>query len=294
MQGQYNIYLNDKIVYQKNIITSAGRLGALNAIAGKRNSFIESIVVGIGDTVATENDSDLVFEVGGANVGTVIVDPVNEKIYFKSVLPIGDQYEVHELGCYPTSITTAQNINTQASSLLLNFNSQTRWFDTQGTSTRETTNNRLDVDSIQYSMSASQTVKGYAGVNLDLSLLAENTEFSLAYYSNNLSDLIIRFKNDDSNYYSYDGLTISNGYNISQFLKSNFVSTGTPSWSSINSIAIEATATASPGTISLDGLRYSLSNGIENNLLTRAVLDTPIVKLAGITMDVEYVLSLDL
>jgi len=94
-----------------NVITNPGRLGILNAIAGKRLGFAESLVVGIGRTTATVDDESLVFEVAKCDINTAIVDPVNEKIYFKGVLPINDQYEVHELGCYPSSSLAAKVIN---------------------------------------------------------------------------------------------------------------------------------------------------------------------------------------
>lgn len=269
-------------------------MGILNAIAGRRLGFVESIVVGIGETVASITDESLVFEVSGADMTTAIVDPVNEKVYFKTVLPIDDQYIVYEIGCFPNKILAARSAGSISSALLINFNSQTRWYDTTGSHTLGTTNNRLDVNSIQYSISGSATAKGYALVDLDLSYLPDETQFSFAYYASNLSDLIIRFKTDDSNYYSYNSLSVTNGYHISPFAKADFSTTGTPSWNDINSVEVEAIATASPGVVSLDGLRYDLTTGVNNDLLSRAVLTTPVVKMAGVTMDIEYVLDLDL
>lgn len=294
MQGTYKVYIDGKVVDQGNIITNAGRIGLLNCIAGKKNGFIESIVVGIGDTAATVNDESLVFEVSGTNVNTSIVDLINEKIYFKGVLPLADQYEVREIGCFPGSILASQLRGSRQASLISNFNSQTRWNDVIGVSTISTDNNRLDDNSIKYSILASQTAKGYASADLDLSSLPPDAKFSFAYYTINIADVIIRFKTDDSNYYHFDAAPVSAGYHISSFLKSDFVSTGSPSWDDINAIEIEALATASNGSIILDGLRYDVTSGIENDLLTRAVFPDPIVKLSGITMDIEYVLDLDI
>lgn len=293
MRGMYNIYSDGKKISHGNVITNAGRLGILNTLAGKRNGFAESICVGIGNTAATINDEALVFQVSGADMTTSIIDPINEKIYFKAVLPINDQYVVYEIGCFPNNFLASQSIDTTSSSLLINFSNLTRWEDVDGEYTLESTNNRFDINSIQYDIVATETAKGYALVDLDLSYLPEETKFSFAYYSSELSDFIVRFKTDDSNYFSYNGLTVSNGYQIASFLKSDFTLTGSPLWSDINYVEIEAIAGASPGVISLDALRYDVLSGENNELLSRAVLATPVSKLAGITMDIEYVLDLD-
>lgn len=288
MQGTYKISTNGNIIEQGNIITNSGRLGVLNAVAGRRTGFVESISVGIGNQTATVDDTQLQFEVSGATISAAIVDPVNEKIYFKAVLPIGDEYEVYELGCYANSITTAQNISSKLSALLVNFNSQTRWTDSAGTSVIGSSNNRLDANSIQATVSGSY--KGYASTDLDLSSLPDDTKFSLASYTMGATAYSISFDTDSSNYYSYT-LSNTNGYKIESFLKSDLVATGSPNWNDINSITISINATS--GFLSLDGLRYDSSNGVENNILTRAVLSSPVQKLAGITMDVEYVLDLN-
>jgi|SRR5687767_689382 len=294
MQGQYKIFVDGELLYIKNIITAEGRLAAINAIAGKRTGFAESIVVGIGSTAATADDKTLEFLVAGSSISTIITDPVNERIYFKSVLPAGDQYKIYELGCYSSGINAALQTGVSTGVLLNNFNGATTWTDVSGTHTLSAVNSRLDSDSIEYAITASGTVKGYATSAIDLSSLPDSTEFSLAYYVNNLADLIIRFKTDDTNYYSYNGLVVSNGYKIDKFLKSDFSATGSPNWASIVAIEIEATATGSPGTISLDGLRYDIVQAAGSGLVSRAVLSSPMEKLSGITMDIEYVLELDI
>jgi hypothetical protein len=292
MLGTYKICVDEKQVYQRNIITNSGRLAILNSLYGLQTGFAESIVVGIGTTAATVNDTSLVFEVGGSDVAMRIIDPVNEKLYLKGVLPASDHYEVNELGCSKTNLITAQQQGSQRGALLINFNSFTPWIDLNGTHSIVTTNSKLGVDSISYSITASATVDGYVTTGLDLSLLKNNTIFSFAYFASNLADLKIRMKTDDSNYYEYDGLSVTNGYRIDSFARSSFVATGTPDWANITSIAIFATATGSAGTLTMDGLRYDTPSGIDNGLLSRAVLSSPIIKANGVTMDIEYILEL--
>lgn len=294
MQGTYKIFCNGNLIQKDNVITNIGRITALNAIAGKRKGFAESIVVGIGNTSALATNKKLDFLVSGADISTIITDPVNEKVYFKAVLPVGDQYEVYELGCYTSRFNSSAQSGANQGALLNNFNSSTPWISTVGSHTISSTNSRLDADSIQYSLSSSSTGTGYVSTSLDLSDLPADTIFSLAYYTNNIADVVLRFKNDSSNYYTYDAASVTNGYHISEFLKSSFVATGTPTWNNITQIELSATATGSAGTFSIDGLRYDIPNNNENGLLSRAVLSSPIQKMSGLTMDIEYVLELNI
>jgi len=294
VQGLYKILCDGIIVHKKNVITDIGRITTLNAIAGKIKGFAESIVVGIGNTSASTSDKKLDFLVSGADISTIITDPVNEKLYFKAVLPVVDQYEVHELGCYTSRFNSAAQSGANQGALLNNFNSSTPWISTSGSHTVSGSNSRLDADSIQYILSASATGTGYVATSLDLINLPADTIFSLAYYVTGISDVILRFKNDDSNYYTYDGVSVTNGYQIAEFLKSDFVSTGSPAWNGITQIELSAIAGGSGGTFSVDGLRYDIPNNNENGLLSRAVLSSPIQKMSGLTMDIEYVLELDL
>lgn len=292
MLGTYKIYANGTEVYQRNIITNSGRLAVLNSLYGVQTGFAESIVVGIGATAATINDTSLEFAVGGSDIQMKIIDPINEKLYLKGVLPAGDHYEVRELGCSKTNLVTAQQQGAQRGALIINFNSLIPWVDVDGTHTFVTTNSRLSVDSLNYSITASGTVEGYMLTGFDLSLLKSSVVFSLAYYASNLADLSIKMNTDNSNYYQYDGLAVSTGYHIDPFMKSDFVATGTPDWSNITSVSVSATATGSTGTLTLDGLRHDTPSGIDDGLLSRAVLDTPILKANGVTMDIEYILEL--
>ena len=67
--------------------------------------------------------------------------------------------------------------------------------------------------------------------------------------------------------------------------------TGSPIWSSITIVEIQATATGSAGTIDLDAIRYDAPAGNTSLLLSRALPSSPILKPAGSTMDVEYLLE---
>lgn len=293
MQGTYKITTENGIVVAKNIITNAGKASILNAVAGKSVGFATSLVAGIGATAATVNDAELEYAVGGNDVNAVIADLVNEKLYFKATLPAADNYEIRELGCFSTNYTGAQNSFGAGSIALFAFGENTPWEDDTGTSTLANTNNRVGTVSIEYAGFSS--AKGHTSFQQDLSSLPDNATFDFAYYVNGVSDLILRFKLDDSNYFQCDTWSVTNGYNIAKIAKSAFTVTGVPSWNNLAILEVETAGTTA--TLSLDALRYTVpvvSEAINSSLLSRVVLDTPQQKLAGVSMDIEYMLELNI
>lgn len=292
MQGTYKIVQEGQVYYAKNVITTNGKTSILNAVAGKSAGFASSIIVGIGDTAATVNDTALEYAVGGNDVNAVIVDYVNEKIFFKATLPASDSYEIHELGCFSVNYTGAQNSFGAGNIALVNFDANLVWNDVTGTSTREPTHSRVGTVSVQYDSFSS--AKGWTDFFQDLSSLPSNATFDFAYYTNGASLVKLRFKNDDSNYFE-GTYTSSNGYHIVKVPLSSFTSTGNPTWSNLTQLEVEAAGTTA--TIALDALRYTVpsqSEAIDSSLLSHVILTTPQKKLPGVSMDVEYMLELNI
>lgn len=299
MQGTYRITLGGKayeyknVVYEfKNIITNAGRLGLLRAISGQVNGWAASIVAGIGNTAADVADTSLNFLVSGGDINATIIDPVNEKLYFKATLPLQDDFTIYELGCYASNTLSTQSTESGGGSLLAVFTSDSQWTDTDGTHATETTQSRVGKNSISYTIAASDTVIGHLTYINDLSFIPANANIKFAYHINNVTDIILRFKVDDSNYYQYNGWSVTNGYHIETALKSAFTVTGSPSWSTIQTLEVETVANGSGGTVSLDAVRYELPLSTESDLLSRVVLVTPQQKLPGVSLDIEYLLEL--
>jgi hypothetical protein len=282
MSGKYII---DGVVVN-NIVTTNGKISLLNSIAGKKSGFASSIMVGIGSTAASINDTSLQFLVGGASLATTIVDPVNETIYFKTNLASADQYIVYELGCYPSNMDASK-----LGALLIVFGSNTQWTDLIGSSTLDLTNGRIGSGAIRYDIAASATGSGTAPLNIDLSGLDATTSIKLAYYVNNMTSVTLKLKMDSSNYFYYS-YPVGSGYLINSANKSAFSSTGSPDWSKISSLEVVAIANSSGGFVVFDACRYDTPQGNQaGGLLSRAVLGTPQAKFAGVTSDVEYILE---
>lgn len=291
MQGLYNIYQNGLLIsQQRNIITTQGKNRIRQILAGKVTGFASSILVGVGSSTPTVNDTVLQFSVEGANILNTMVDDVNNKIYFKTSLPVDKQYKIYELGCYAADGTTAKQFH--QNSLMMTFGELTTWTDSSGTHSLNSTNTRVGASSIRYSLLAAGVGRGSTPFQIGIDQLPQYTEFKLAYFANNIADIKVRFKTTDSDY--YEGTIVpatNNAYNISSVLKSAFVATGSPSWATITIVEVQATATGSAGTIDLDSIRYDVSTTADSLLLSRALPASPVIKPAGSTMDVEYLLE---
>lgn len=289
MQGLYRIYCDGSLVHEtRNLITTEGKNRVRQILAGKLTGFASSILVGIGATTPTVNDTELKFAVDGENILNTMVDDVNNKIYFKTSLPVDKQYKIYELGCYAASATTAK----QQNSLLITFGELTTWISSSGVHSLNSTNTRVGSSSIRYSLLAAGVGRGSTAFQISLDQLPSNTVFKVGYFANNIADIKVRFKMSSSDYFEGTIVpTTNNAYNISLINKSDFTETGSPLWSSITEIEVQATATGSAGTIDLDAIRYDIPTNDTSLLLSRALPSSPVLKPAGSTMDVEYLLE---
>lgn len=291
MQGLYRIYLDDNLVYQvRNIITTQGKRRVRQILAGKTTGFASSILVGIGNTTPTVDDTILDFAADGADILNTMVDDVNNKIFFKTSLPVDKQYKIYELGCFAADGNTAKQH--QRNSMVITFGELTTWTDSSGVHSLNSTNTRIGAFSIRYSLLAAGVGRGSTPFQIGIDQLPANTVFKLGYFANNIATVKVRFKTTDSDY--YEGTIVpatNNAYNISSILKSDFTATGTPSWATITIVEVQATATGSAGTVDLDGIRYDVPSTLDSLLLSRALPVAPVLKPAGSTMDVEYLLE---
>lgn len=291
MQGTYRIYSNGRLLDEtRNLLTVQGKNRIRQILAGKATGFASSIAVGVGSETPTEDDSVLNFSIEAATILNTMIDDSTNKIFFKTSLPVDKQYKIYELGCYAATGVTAQQF--QQNSLLISFGELTTWTDTSGTHALNSTNTRIGGSSIRYSLASAGIGRGSTPFQIALDQLPTYAEFKVAYFANNIATIKIRLKTTDTDY--YEGTIVpdnNNAYNISSILKSSFVATGSPSWTSITNIEVQATATGSAGTIDLDAIRYDVSTTADSLLLSRALPASPVLKPAGSTMDIEYLLE---
>lgn len=291
MQGLYSIHSGGILIGQfRNVITDQGKNRVRQILAGRTSGFASSILVGLGATTPTSSDTSLDFAIEGVNILNTMVDDVSNRIYFKTSLPVDRQYKIYELGCYAADSSTAKQY--QPGSLIITFGEVTNWTDTSGVHTLNSTNTRIGISSIRYSLLAAGIGRGSSPLQNDLSQLPLNTQFKLAYFANNIDNIKVRFKTGSADYYEATVTPgTNNAYNISSVAKSSFTATGAPDWAQITSLEVQATATGSAGTIDIDSMRYDVATTSDSLLLSRALPASPVLKPAGSTMDIEYLLE---
>lgn len=295
-RGTYRITLGDEVYEFKNVITESGQVGLLRAISGQRQGWASSIVVGIGDTSALATDKSLAFLVSGADINATIVDPINGKLYLKTSLPLEAELMIYEFGCYASNTLSTQNSDSGGGGILAMITTESLWTDDAGsdaTFAADTNplHTRVGKDAIGYTLSAGETGKGALTFVKDLSFVPANAFINFAYYVNGITDLIMRFKTDDGNYYEADTWSVSNGYHIASVSKSAFTAIGSPSWSDVQTLEFEATSTAG-GSVAFDAIRYELPVSEESDLLSRVAIVEPLEKVPGVSLDIEYLLEL--
>jgi len=291
VQGLYKIYKDGLLIHEtSNLITTQGKNRIRQILAGKMTGFASSIMVGVGPTTPTVDDTELKFSVDGESILNTMVDDVNNQVFFKTSLPVEKQYKIYELGCFASSASTAKQY--QQNSLLITLGELTTWTSSSGSHSLNSTNTRIGASSIRYSLLAAGVGRGSTPFQISLDQLPSDTVFKVAYFSNNIANIKVRFKTTSADYFESTIVpATNNAYNISLVNKSDFVETGSPIWSSITIVEIQATATGSAGTIDLDAIRYDAPAGNTSLLLSRALPSSPILKPAGSTMDVEYLLE---
>lgn len=304
IKGTYIYYENGKEIYRSsNVITKYGKRFLTNFIAGTDSFSSKSMAFGVDSTAATENDTRLGFEFyrtpvlfGSTDIQTSN-DITNYSVVYKATIPQDVAGYITEVGLYPEF---RESLSSFDSKFLVDFESQLEW-----TNTPLITLDEARIGQYLLKMSSNGTSAKEYKTNiqtLDLSGYSVNDTLRLAFikYDANLQNIIIKFYSSDLDFYS---VTVSpasgTGYKLSSAITLNNLfsnaSTTNVDPTNINKIGITITPTSGQSTsVGLDGLRVNDEDTFSPNfgLISRSILTTPLVKLAGRQVDVEYRLDL--
>ena len=309
IKGTYIFYEDGKEIHrQSNVITKFGKRFLTNFIAGNIPTSKKDMAFGIDATAATENDTRLGFEFyrlpvlfGSTDIQTASSITTYSVVY-KTTIPQDVVGQIYEVGLYPS---TRSSINNFDSKFITDFDDVLDWEDPSQINPLTTTSNyRVGGNLLRMSANTSSSKEYKASIpTLDLSGYSEADSIKLAYYREdaNLSTIKVRLYSEASKYYEVTITpTAGIGYKItSDILFSTLLAGATspaPDITNINQIGIVVTAGAGGNTvIGLDGLRVNDEDTFDPlfGLISRSVLATPISKVAGRQVDVEYRLDLD-
>lgn len=272
------------------MIVANGKQQIKRFLARQATEIASFISVGTGTKAVTVNDTALAFEVARIPVLSVSADPNSDKIVFRGSLPPGNINTVYEVGLWSaTPNDTSRTLKIVGSSSTLIWTN----------STLTNSNVRASLNDVKIDYVANGTTNAeLAGIYEDLSMFRDTDSFVAAYYAgSNLSSVRVRMGTDSSNYFEFLlPAPVASSYNIARVLKSAATKTGSPSWSSINYIAVRPSATAGgPGSIYLDGLRFEVNSFDNSNILVaRSVLGTPVAMDVDVDNDIEYSLTVNI
>jgi len=257
IKGTYIFKENGKEIYRSsNVITKFGKRFLTNFIAGNVDFKNKDIAIGIDSTSATENDTRLGFEFYRLPVsfGSTDIQTTGGTTTYSVVYKTTLPVDVSGIiSEIGLYPSLRSSIINYDSKFLADFNSYTDWFDPSG---------------------------------------------NHAYYKNdaNLEKITLKLYSSATDYYYYDLTPASGtGYKISSdILLSSLVAYGTPDKSSINKIGIVIDPTSSATSVGLDGLRINDEDTFDPifGIISRSILASPLTKLAGRQVDIEYRLDL--
>jgi hypothetical protein len=306
IKGTYIFYEDGKeICRSNNVITKFGKRFLTNFIAGNISNNKKDMAIGIDSTTATENDTRLGFEFYRLPVTTGSTDiqtsggTTTYSVVYKTTIPQDISGQINEIGIYPSLRSSVNNFD---SKFISDFNDFLNWETSIGGNPSVTTSNMKIGDNVLTMSSNGTSAQEYkASISpLDLSGYSVNDSVKLAYYKNDstLSSIKVRFYSSPTAYYETTFTPASGtGYKISSdiLLSTAFASSsGSPDKTNINQIGVIITPTSSNTTsVGMDGLRINDEDTFDPiyGIISRSVV-TPLTKLAGRSIDIEYRLDM--
>lgn len=309
IKGTYIFYEHGKEIYRSsNILTKFGKRYLTNVVAGNINAANKEIAVGIDSTTATENDTRLGFEfyripvtLSSTDIQQDGLDEFDNPIFtysavFKTTLPQDVSGIVKEIGLYPALKSTS---NSYDSKFLSDFNNPADWKDSSLSSAQQVNSNSRVGDILLGMTSQVNASNEYTtGASVDLSGYSSLDSLTVAYRQMdlNLASFKVKLYTTDTDYYYAQINGTSTGDKIAEVSMGTVFSNevGSPVKSNITKIGIQVTPTSGSTTVLLDGLRVNDEDTFDPiyGLISRSILSTPLIKLNGRQVDVEYKLDL--
>ena len=314
IKGTYIFYEDGKeICRSENVITKFGKRFLTNYLAGNVDFSKKDMAFGIAsnsDYAVSASNSRLGFEFYRLPVSYGSIDiqsdgsgGFNYSTIYKTTIPQDVAGIIKEIGLYPGARTSVNNYDDK---FITDFEDNTLWtLSSDGVTFPPivTSNNpRIGKYLVQISTSGSSSSIQYnTSVNtLDISGYSVNDTLTFAFYEAdaNLANIKIRFYSSATDYYEAQ---VSGDGSAGDRIKSVALGTmlnnpiNNPDSRAISKIGIVVTSDSGGSTSTyFDGIRINDEDTFDPSygLVSRSSLTTPLNKLAGRQVDVEYRLDL--
>jgi len=232
---------------------------------------------------------------GDITSGEVAIDTSAQKLY------INDAGSIKEIGTYPSKRTSSNSFD---SKFISDFSDAFAWKDSSFFNPEESATGALIGENVLSFISGVGAEKEYTCTinETDFSGYSVNDSIKLSYYKNdnNLEKIKIRFYSSDVAYYEVeivDNTGIGNKISDDILLSVLYAGANSenPDISKINKIGIVIVPKSGvQSTVGMDGLRINDEDSFDPTygLISRSVLSTPLTKVIGRLVDVEYRMEL--
>jgi len=281
----------------ENLITTNGKNTILKYLTNSTSEWAAAITVGALPTAATVNDMTLKYEIArtAVTLKSYITGTPN-LIVVKGTLDSSVVANIYEVGVFP--LATGQVFGARDQFSVEDFSNITNWTTTVGTA--YTTNAYAAQSPISprtglYSinMASSSTIKNsLEAISLAKYGVIDTLDILVNVPTGSTGSLSLSFTDVNGINYSFApssySFTNSTGSSVYQVLSAN-LTPGLLALSSITSLSISTTSA-----IIIDAVRVSIASELSANtgLVSRSVLTTPIAKVYGIPLDIEYFVQL--
>lgn len=222
-------------------------------------------------------------------------------VVYKAVIPQDIVGEISEVGLYPGTRTSTNNYD---SKFISDFSDVLSWEDSLGNNPQNTESNYKIGGNLLNMSSNSGSAREYKSSisPIDLSGYSTADTLKLAFYKedNNLQSIKVRLYSDITKYYEVTITPQSGiGYKITSDITLASLFNGavnSPDNTNINMVGIVLTPTSgNTTTVGMDGLRINDEDTFDPTfgIISRSTLGTPLSKLAGRQVEIEYRLDLD-
>jgi hypothetical protein len=296
------------------LITKFGKRFISSQLAGMSASQTKDLAFGVDSTAVQSNGNDtrLGFEFyripvsfGSIDIQTDGSGNSTYAVVYQATIPQDVAGVIKEIGLYPGA---KSSINNYDSKFIADFENNLMWFKSDGSNpelistTTSSVKPRVGSYFSKIAVSASQSVEftcAYSG--LDLSGYTSSDSLSIAYNqeNTNLDSITFKFYSSDSSYYSATfagAASVTESNKIGKILFSTLTANNAyADLSSIIKIGVVVTAKSSgQAVVYLDALRIDDEDTFDANfgLISRSVLSSPLEKIAGKPVDIEYRINL--
>lgn len=315
IKGEYIFYEDGKEIYRSpNLITKFGKRFITTYLAGNVSFVEKDLAVGIGnatDLALADTNTRLAFEFYRlpSSFGTVDIFTSGTTTYsvvYKSTIPQDVAGIIKEIGLYPKNRTSVNNYDSR---YLSDFENNREWYDASNITINPelvtSPTPRIGERMIELKFNVGDTTSTtrefkYNIGSFDMSGYSVNDNVVLAFNraNTNSNRIRIKFYSSPTSYVYGDITPAIVGDDIEPISMSSILSNqvGTPDVSAISSIGIEVrrASAASAATIYLDGLRINDQDTFDPTfgLISRSILSSPITKVAGRPLDIEYKITI--